>query len=92
MGYPAGMIASDPKAARLAEAFGIQGLEAWEDFGSARIQPEDHARSPRHHSQRRIERDAKAASVWDMEATLKSGKPVPSSLSLHLLFHSVLEC
>ncbi|EGG03499.1 uncharacterized protein MELLADRAFT_65585 [Melampsora larici-populina 98AG31] len=89
MGYPAGTIAADPKAARLAEAFGIQGREAWEDFASTRGNEEfvkiSHADlSPKGGSDRkprgRSERDAKAASVWDMEATMKSGKPVPSSI------------
>ncbi|KAG0141995.1 hypothetical protein CROQUDRAFT_50884, partial [Cronartium quercuum f. sp. fusiforme G11] len=83
MGYPAGMIAEDPKAARLAEAFGIQGREAWEDFASARAPEEFSRRVARPEiptQERRFERDAKAASVWDMEETMRSGKPVPSSL------------
>jgi hypothetical protein len=82
MGYPAGTIAADPKAARLAEAFGIQGKEAWEDFGMEHAVEEGstggggllgHRRGTS-----REQRDAKSASVWDMEETLKSGKPVPS--------------
>lgn len=89
MGYPAGTIAADPKAARLAEAFGIQGREAWEDFASTRGNEEfvkitKADLSPKGGGERkhrgRSDRDAKAASVWDMEATMKSGKPVPSSI------------
>ncbi|OAV91548.1 hypothetical protein, variant [Puccinia triticina 1-1 BBBD Race 1] len=83
MGYPAGTIAADPKAARLAEAFGIQGKEAWEDFGMEHAVEQEstggggllgHRRGTS-----REQRDAKSASVWDMEETLKSGKPVPSA-------------
>jgi hypothetical protein len=82
MGYPAGTIAADPKAARLAEAFGIQGKEAWEDFGmehAVEEEPEGEGGllGPRR-GMNRQQRDAKSASVWDMEETLKSGKPVPS--------------
>ncbi|KAH9824971.1 hypothetical protein DFH28DRAFT_942399 [Melampsora americana] len=87
MGYPAGTIAADPKAARLAEAFGIQGREAWEDFASTRENEEfvkitQADLSPRGEKKQRgrSERDAKAASVWDMEATMRSGKPVPSGI------------
>lgn len=83
MGYPAGTIAADPKAARLAEAFGIQGKEAWEDFGmehAVEEEPEGEGGllGPRR-GMNRQQRDAKSASVWDMEETLKSGKPVPSA-------------
>ncbi|CAH7683723.1 hypothetical protein BY996DRAFT_7556653 [Phakopsora pachyrhizi] len=83
MGYPAGMIASDPKAAKLAEAFGIQGREAWEDFGMERKfvagKPTRAGSTPGPDRKvSREERDAKTASVWDMEATLRSGRPVPS--------------
>lgn len=83
MGYPAGTIAADPKAARLAEAFGIQGKEAWEDFGMEyAVEAESRSsQDPQGHRRgiSREERDAKSASVWDMEETLKSGKPVPSA-------------
>jgi len=83
MGYPAGTIAADPKAARLAEAFGIQGKEAWEDFGMEHAVEEDSEGGGGLIGHRRgisrEQRDAKSASVWDMEETLKSGKPVPSA-------------
>lgn len=87
MGYPAGTIAADPKAARLAEAFGIQGKEAWEDFGMEHAIEEDPSTGGGLHGHRRgvsrEERDAKSASVWDMEETLKSGKPVPAAYPPH---------
>ncbi|MBW0493392.1 hypothetical protein O181_033107 [Austropuccinia psidii MF-1] len=80
MGFPAGTI--DPKAMRLAEALGIQANEAWEDFAMERNENPSKLKKdlllPPSTTISRLERDARSASVWDMEQTIKSGKPVPS--------------
>lgn len=104
MGYPAGKIARDPKAARLAEAFGIMDSEAWEDFGRMRFASRNGSNAQLPNASPNgvgttgtgregafagesgagekgglnRERTFKAASVWDMEATLKEGRPVAS--------------
>jgi hypothetical protein len=80
MGYPAGKIARDPKAARLAEAFGIQDMEAWEDYGRVtdRRRGGDDSEDEKGSVAAKSERSLKAASVWDMEATLQAGCPVAS--------------
>jgi hypothetical protein len=75
------------KAAQLAETFGIQDSEAWEDYGKSRYA----SSAPRESvydttappsrtglSMTQEKRAQRTASVWDMEATLREGVPVAS--------------
>ncbi|GAA99065.1 uncharacterized protein L969DRAFT_17105 [Mixia osmundae IAM 14324] len=82
LGYPI-MAKHDPKAVALAQAFGVQESEPWEDFGSNRWAASSSGRHRRGDAEPELDgertRDLRAqrtASVWDMEATLREGKPV----------------
>jgi hypothetical protein len=73
------------KGAQLAKAFGLVDNEAWEDFGRTKYDAtRDDASSTKSGDTgttgklTRGQRDIRAASVWDMEATLREGKPVAS--------------
>jgi hypothetical protein len=86
------------KGADLAKAFGMVDHEAWEDYGrtygsmkddSSSTQSAETLATPATTSGRltRGQRDLRAASVWDMEATLREGKPVASGM-IHFFFFS----
>lgn len=82
------------KSARLAEAFGLQEAEAWEDFGRSAYdrasanrdtvyipsasQLQDHG-GMRPTKMDKASRANRVASVWDMEATLRENSPVAAS-------------
>lgn len=83
------------KAAKYAEAFGLQDAEAWEDYGRsayAKKPPREslydlsnaQAREARHLVPKGL-RAERAASVWDMEATLREGVPVGSGARLQII-------
>ncbi|GAA5891149.1 hypothetical protein JCM6882_006440 [Rhodosporidiobolus microsporus] len=80
MGFPGKQ--QDGKSAQLMEIYGFRDAEAWEDYGTARYDPASAAASrdsvvPAGVSkQDRMER---AQSIWDIEATLRAGKPVGSA-------------
>ncbi|GAA5995188.1 uncharacterized protein JCM10292_004589 [Rhodotorula paludigena] len=74
MGFPG----SNGKSQQLLEIYGMQEAEAWEDFGQARYDASAAASResvvPRGRSKE--DRMNRTQSIWDIEATLKAGKPV----------------
>ena len=70
LGFPAQRVPD--KAKGLAEMYGMVDTEAYQDFGKA-SKPGTGARG---NAAARSLRDQRAASVWDMEATLREGKPM----------------
>ncbi|GAA5857088.1 hypothetical protein JCM8547_007951 [Rhodosporidiobolus lusitaniae] len=80
MGFPGQQV--DGKSAQLMEIYGFRDAEAWEDYGTARFDPASAAASrdsvvPAGASKE--ERMARTQSIWDIEATLKAGKPIGSA-------------
>ncbi|GAA5972231.1 hypothetical protein JCM11641_002365 [Rhodosporidiobolus odoratus] len=79
MGFPG---QSSNKSAQLMEIYGYRDAEAWEDYGAARYDPASAAQSrdsivpPGTSKEDRINR---TQSIWDIEATLRAGKPVGSA-------------
>ncbi|GAA5876123.1 hypothetical protein JCM16303_007030 [Sporobolomyces ruberrimus] len=77
MGFPSKKASG--KGQQLIEIYGVRDSEAWEDFGSTRYEPESGAASresvvpPGVNKEDRMQR---AQSIWDIEATLRAGKPV----------------
>ncbi|GAA5947105.1 hypothetical protein JCM3765_002160 [Sporobolomyces pararoseus] len=77
MGFPSKKASG--KGQQLIEIYGVRESEAWEDFGSTRYEPESGAASresivpPGVNKEDRMQR---AQSIWDIEATLRAGKPV----------------
>ena len=83
------------KSARLAEAFGLQDAEAWEDFGRSAYdrasanrdtvyipsasQLQDNGGMRPPPKMDKASRANRVASVWDMEATLRENSPVAAS-------------
>ncbi|GAA5922268.1 uncharacterized protein JCM15063_003240 [Sporobolomyces koalae] len=80
MGFPSKKASG--KGQQLIEIYGVRESEAWEDFGSTRYEPQSGAASresvvpPGVNKEDRMQR---AQSIWDIEATLKAGKPVGQS-------------
>ena len=73
LGFPAQRVPD--KAKGLAEMYGMVDTEAYQDFGKAsKARPGPGLRGGDAAS--RSLRDQRAASVWDMEATLREGKPI----------------
>ncbi|GAA5925345.1 hypothetical protein JCM10213_008768 [Rhodosporidiobolus nylandii] len=80
MGFPSKQ--NDAKSAQLMEIYGFRDAEAWEDYGAARYDPASAAQSrdsvvPTGTSKE--DRMQRAQSIWDIEATLRAGKPVGSA-------------
>ncbi|GAA6004467.1 hypothetical protein JCM10207_000739 [Rhodosporidiobolus poonsookiae] len=80
MGFPTKQ--TDSKSAQLMEIYGFRDAEAWEDYGTARFDPASAANSrdsvvPAGMS--KDDRMQRTQSIWDIEATLKAGKPVASA-------------
>ncbi|KAI5480072.1 hypothetical protein MNV49_002037 [Pseudohyphozyma bogoriensis] len=78
LGFPAG---NAGKGQQLIEVFGVRENEAWEDFGTSRWEPGTGSFANSRESVvpagiTKDERMERAQSIWDIEATLKSGKPV----------------
>ncbi|GAA5896902.1 uncharacterized protein JCM6883_007047 [Sporobolomyces salmoneus] len=80
MGFPSNKASG--KGQQLIEIYGVRESEAWEDFGTTRYEPESGAASresvvpPGVNKEDRMQR---AQSIWDIEATLRAGKPVGQS-------------
>ncbi|GAA5872323.1 hypothetical protein JCM3774_003345 [Rhodotorula dairenensis] len=90
LGFPARH--ADGKGQQLQEIYGVRDAEAWEDFGRARYDepsaggPGDASAATSGAASResvlpggpvsKEDRMQRAQSIWDIEATLKAGKPV----------------
>ncbi|GAA6039006.1 hypothetical protein JCM8097_000151 [Rhodosporidiobolus ruineniae] len=81
MGFPGAQV--DGKSAQLMEIYGIRDAEAWEDYGTARYDPAQSAAASRESMMpagtSKEDRMQRTQSIWDIEATLKAGKPVGSA-------------
>jgi len=85
LGFPAQTaLGGGRKNAQLIEAYGVRDNEAWQDYGRS-YSPHPGGGSlagsresvvPEADGVSREDRMARATSVWDIEATLKAGKPV----------------
>ncbi|GAA6007293.1 hypothetical protein JCM11491_003077 [Sporobolomyces phaffii] len=77
MGFPSKKASG--KGQQLIEIYGVRDSEAWEDFGSTRYEPESGAASRESvvpAGVNKEDRMQRAQSIWDIEATLRAGKPV----------------
>ncbi|KAM0756124.1 hypothetical protein T439DRAFT_21249 [Meredithblackwellia eburnea MCA 4105] len=80
MGFPSGS-ALKGKGQQLIEIYGVRDNEAWEDFGTGKYTPGAGSHSSSRESivpsgVSKEERMGRAQSIWDIEATLREGKPV----------------
>ncbi|KAH8925499.1 hypothetical protein BT69DRAFT_1332081 [Atractiella rhizophila] len=87
MGFPVSQGIS-AKDAQVMQVWGIREQEAWEDYGRA-YEPGMGGKTDKSTSRLTLssglskeERAMRAASVWDMEATLREGKPGESHLRM----------
>ncbi|GAA5974930.1 hypothetical protein JCM21900_006492 [Sporobolomyces salmonicolor] len=79
MGFPSKKASG--KGQQLIEIYGMRDAEAWEDFGSARYEPGGESGQASRESVvpagvNKEDRMQRAQSIWDIEATLRAGKPV----------------
>ncbi|POY71291.1 hypothetical protein BMF94_5603 [Rhodotorula taiwanensis] len=94
LGFPARH--ADNKGQQLQEIYGVRDAEAWEDYGRARyddssLGPGDASGATSGAASResilpggpvsKEDRMQRAQSIWDIEATLKAGKPVGAASS-----------
>ncbi|KAL8283663.1 hypothetical protein RQP46_005458 [Phenoliferia psychrophenolica] len=80
MGFPSGSGAGG-KGQQLIEIYGVRESEAWEDFGTGRYTPGQESYASSRESVlppgvSKEDRMGRAQSIWDIEATLRAGKPV----------------
>ncbi|GAA5838339.1 hypothetical protein JCM9279_003209 [Rhodotorula babjevae] len=79
LGYPS-QREERGKGQQLLEIYGVQDNEAWEDYGQASYDSKAASREsvvpPGAEGRSKEERFARTQSIWDIEATLKAGKPV----------------
>ncbi|BGP28710.1 hypothetical protein JCM10296v2_000446 [Rhodotorula toruloides] len=86
LGYPGGRKGS-AKNQQLLEIYGMRDAEAWEEYGQARYEPGGSATASRESvvpngetgetaKRSKEDRMQRTQSIWDIEATLKAGKPV----------------
>ncbi|BGP44675.1 hypothetical protein JCM10450v2_000489 [Rhodotorula kratochvilovae] len=77
LGFPAAREDRSGKGAQLLEIYGVRDNEAWEDFGQARYDSKAASReSVVPSGVSKEDRMLRTQSIWDIEATLKAGKPV----------------
>jgi len=86
LGFPAQGNGGGKKNAQLIEAYGVRDNEAWQDYGRSYTPQANGSYASSRESfapegaegsgVSREDRMARATSVWDIEATLKAGKPV----------------
>ncbi|GAA6062089.1 hypothetical protein JCM10212_006512 [Sporobolomyces blumeae] len=78
MGFPSKKASG--KGQQLIEIYGVRDNEAWEDFGSTRYEPGSSGQGSRESvvppGVNKEDRMQRAQSIWDIEATLRAGKPV----------------
>ncbi|GAA5899115.1 hypothetical protein JCM5296_005748 [Sporobolomyces johnsonii] len=79
MGFPSKKASG--KGQQLIEIYGMRDAEAWEDFGQARYEPGSESGQASRESVvpagvNKEDRMQRAQSIWDIEATLRAGKPV----------------